>query len=118
MPAGEGLPGTSAWLVLAALAGAGAGVWLKYTLVRRAALQGQAYARALSHLLSGDREQATGELAKVVEEDVSDVEPYFALGCLFRERGEHERAVRVHQGVLLRRDAELATRRRARRPDR
>ena len=41
-----GLPGTSAWLVLAALAGAGAGVWLKYTLVRRAAFtQGLAIER-------------------------------------------------------------------------
>jgi len=82
--------------------------------VKRAARQGKAYARALSYVLGDDHEQAATELGKVVEEDVSDVEPYFAIGCLFRVKGEHERAVRVHQAVILRRDADADTKQRAR----
>jgi len=42
------------------------------------------------------------ELRNVVEENVDDVEPYFALGAMFRSRGEHERAIRVHQALALR----------------
>ncbi len=38
----------------------------------------------------------------VVEENIDDVEPYFALGAMFRSRGEHERAIRVHQALALR----------------
>jgi lipopolysaccharide assembly protein B len=83
-------------------------------LVKRAARQGKAYARALTYVLGNDHERAAKELGKVVEEDVSDVEPYFAIGCLFRVKGEHERAVRVHQAVILRRDADLDTKQRAR----
>jgi lipopolysaccharide assembly protein B len=82
--------------------------------VKRAAGQGKAYARALTYVLGNDHERAAKELGKVVEEDVSDVEPYFAIGCLFRVKGEHERAVRVHQAVILRRDADLDTKQRAR----
>jgi lipopolysaccharide biosynthesis regulator YciM len=82
--------------------------------VKRAARQGKAYARALTYVLGEDHERAATELGKVVEEDVSDVEPYFAIGCLFRVKGEHERAVRVHQAVILRRDADDDTRQRAR----
>jgi lipopolysaccharide assembly protein B len=83
-------------------------------LVKRAARQGKTYARALTYVLGEDHDRATTELGKVVEEDVSDVEPYFAIGCLFRVTGEHERAVRVHQAVILRRDADADTRQRAR----
>ncbi|MBI5480632.1 MAG: hypothetical protein HY906_17375 [Deltaproteobacteria bacterium] len=82
--------------------------------VKRAARQGKSYARALTYVLGDDHERAATELGKVVEEDVSDVEPYFAIGCLFRVKGEHERAVRVHQAVILRRDADADTKQRAR----
>jgi lipopolysaccharide biosynthesis regulator YciM len=70
--------------------------------LRRAARHGRAYMRALSHLIARDHETAVAELRTVVEENVDDVEPYFALGALFRSRGEHERAIRVHQALALR----------------
>ncbi|HEY3357190.1 MAG TPA: hypothetical protein VGQ83_28330 [Polyangia bacterium] len=82
--------------------------------LKRAARQGRSYARALTAVVAGDRDGAAAELGKVVADDVQQVEPYFALGCLFRERGEHERAVRVHQSVLLRRDLDKQARERAR----
>jgi lipopolysaccharide biosynthesis regulator YciM len=82
--------------------------------LRRKAEQGQAYARALTAVLAHDQAAAIAELSSVAEGDVQQVEPYFALGCLFRERGEHERAVRTHQSVLLRRDVDARTLERAR----
>ena len=70
--------------------------------LRRTARHSRAYMRALSHLIARDHETAVSELRTVVEENVDDVEPYFALGAMFRSRGEHERAIRVHQALAVR----------------
>jgi lipopolysaccharide biosynthesis regulator YciM len=70
--------------------------------LRRTARHSRAYMRALSHLIARDHETAVNELRTVVEENVDDVEPYFALGAMFRSRGEHERAIRVHQALAVR----------------
>jgi lipopolysaccharide biosynthesis regulator YciM len=70
--------------------------------LRRTARHSRAYMRALSHLLARDHETVVNELRAVVEENVEDVEPYFALGAVFRSRGEHERAIRVHQALAVR----------------
>ncbi len=70
--------------------------------LRRTARHGRAYMRALSHLIARDHDTVVSELRTVVEENVDDVEPYFALGAMFRSKGEHERAIRVHQALALR----------------
>src|SRR5687767_8775117 len=70
--------------------------------LRRTARHSKAYMRALSHLIARDHETAVSELRGVVEENIDDIEPYFALGAMFRSRGEHERAIRVHQSLALR----------------
>lgn len=70
--------------------------------LRRSARHGRAYLRALAEALARDSEAALAELRKVVEENVDDPEPYFAMAALFRSRGEHERAIRVHQALALR----------------
>jgi lipopolysaccharide assembly protein B len=70
--------------------------------LRRGARHSRAYVRALSHLVARDHDGAVSELRTVVEESVEDVEPYFVLGALFRSRGEHERAIRVHQALAVR----------------
>ena len=70
--------------------------------LRRTARHSRAYMRALSHLIARDHDTVVSELRGVVEESVDDVEPYFALGAMFRSRGEHERAIRVHQALALR----------------
>ncbi len=71
-------------------------------MLRRAARQSRTYMRTVAHLIARDRDAAIAELRKVVEENVDDIEPYFALGALFRARGEHERAIRVHQALAVR----------------
>jgi lipopolysaccharide biosynthesis regulator YciM len=70
--------------------------------LRRTARHARAYMRAVSHLIARDHDTVIDELRAVVEENIEDVEPYFALGALFRTRGEHERAIRVHQALALR----------------
>ena len=70
--------------------------------LRRSARHSRGYMRALSHLIARDYETVVSELRAVVEENIDDVEPYFALGAMFRSRGEHERAIRVHQALALR----------------
>src|SRR5258706_9976524 len=70
--------------------------------LRRTARHSKAYMRALSHLIARDHDTAVTELRGVVEENIEDVEPYFALGAMFRSRGETERAIRVHQALALR----------------
>src|SRR5258706_1681802 len=70
--------------------------------LRRTARHARSYMRAISYLIARDHETVIDELKTVVEENIEDVEPYFALGAMFRSRGEHERAIRVHQALALR----------------
>jgi len=70
--------------------------------LRRTARHARSYMRAISHLIARDHDTVIDELKTVVEENIDDVEPYFALGAMFRSRGEHERAIRVHQALALR----------------
>lgn len=70
--------------------------------LRRTARHARSYMKALSFLIARDHQTVIDELRTVVEENIEDVEPYFALGAMFRSRGEHERAIRVHQALALR----------------
>ena len=74
-------------------------------MLKRSARHSRAYMRALIHHIARDHETVVAELRKVVEENVEDSEPYFALAALFRARGEHERAIRVHQALAVREGA-------------
>jgi lipopolysaccharide biosynthesis regulator YciM len=78
--------------------------------LERAAQEGKSYARGLVDLLEGDQDAAISEIANTLKKNTKTVEAYFALGTLFRKRGEHERAVRVHQAILVRRDLDKQTR--------
>lgn len=71
--------------------------------LKRAAEEGRSYVRSLVGVLEGDNDQAIKELALALKSSGGAVEAYFALGMLFRQRKEFERAVRVHQAILMRR---------------
>jgi lipopolysaccharide biosynthesis regulator YciM len=100
--------GAALVLVLVGLGALAAGVLIgRYYVpddrqLRRTARHSRAYMRALAHLIARDHETVIEELRGVVEENIEDVEPYFALAALFRTRGEHERAIRVHQALAMR----------------
>ena len=71
--------------------------------LKRAAEEGRSYVRGLVGVLEGDNDLAIKELALALKSSGGAVEAYFALGALFRQRKEYERAVRVHQAILMRR---------------
>ena len=73
----------------------------------------KAYFRGLNFLLNEQQDQAIDAFIEAVQNDPDTSELHFALGNLFRRRGEYERAVRVHQHLLSRGDLSAADRHRA-----
>ena len=64
----------------------------------------KAYFRGLNFLLNEQQDQAIDAFIEAVQNDPDTSELHFALGNLFRRRGEYERAVRVHEHLLQRAD--------------
>ncbi|HEX4510315.1 MAG TPA: tetratricopeptide repeat protein, partial [Burkholderiaceae bacterium] len=60
----------------------------------------KAYYKGLSLLLNEQQDKAIDAFIEAVQSDPDTSELHFALGNLFRRRGEFERAVRVHQHLL------------------
>jgi lipopolysaccharide biosynthesis regulator YciM len=73
----------------------------------------KAYFKGLNFLLNEQQDQAIDAFIEAVQNDPDTSELHFALGNLFRRRGEYERAVRVHQHLLGRGDLSLDDRHRA-----
>jgi lipopolysaccharide biosynthesis regulator YciM len=62
------------------------------------------YFKGLNFLLNEQPDKAIDAFIEIVTLDPETVEMHFALGNLFRRRGETERAIRVHQNLLARPD--------------
>jgi lipopolysaccharide biosynthesis regulator YciM len=73
----------------------------------------KAYFRGLNFLLNEQQDQAIDAFIEAVRNDPDTSELHFALGNLFRRRGEYERAVRVHEHLLSRGDLSREDRDRA-----
>ena len=73
----------------------------------------KAYFKGLNFLLNEQQDQAIDAFIEAVQNDPDTSELHFALGNLFRRRGEYERAVRVHEHLLSRGDLSKADRQRA-----
>lgn len=73
----------------------------------------KAYFKGLNFLLNEQQDQAIDAFIEAVQKDPDTSELHFALGNLFRRRGEYERAVRVHEHLLSRGDLSRAERQRA-----
>ena len=73
----------------------------------------KAYFKGLNHLLNEQQDQAIDAFIEAVQNDPDTSELHFALGNLFRRRGEYNRAVRVHEHLLSRGDLPPADRVRA-----
>lgn len=73
----------------------------------------KAYFRGLNFLLNEQQDQAIDAFIEAVQNDPDTQELHFALGNLFRRRGEYQRAVRVHEHLLSRGDLSRADRDRA-----
>src|SRR5580765_828944 len=64
----------------------------------------KSYFRGLNFLLNEQPDQAIEAFIEVVKVDPQTIELHFALGSLFRRRGEVERAIRMHENLLERAD--------------
>ena len=73
----------------------------------------KAYFKGLNFLLNEQQDQAIDAFIEAVQSDPDTSELHFALGNLFRRRGEYDRAVRVHEHLLSRGDLGNADRQRA-----
>ena len=73
----------------------------------------RAYFTGLNLLLNEQQDKAIDAFIEAVQNDPDTAELHFALGNLFRRRGEFERAVRVHQHLLQRGDLKAGDHNRA-----
>ncbi|RFP09533.1 MULTISPECIES: lipopolysaccharide assembly protein LapB [unclassified Duganella] len=62
------------------------------------------YFKGLNFLLNEQPDKAIDAFIEIVRMDPETADMHFALGNLFRRRGETERAIRVHQNLLSRPD--------------
>jgi lipopolysaccharide biosynthesis regulator YciM len=71
------------------------------------------YFKGLNLLLNEQQDKAIDAFIEAVQQDPQSSDLHFALGNLFRRRGEFERAVRVHEHLLNRADLSPDERQRA-----
>ncbi|MYM75541.1 lipopolysaccharide assembly protein LapB [Duganella sp. FT109W] len=62
------------------------------------------YYKGLNFLLNDQQDKAVDAFIEILQLDPESADMHFALGSLFRRRGETERAIRVHQNLLARPD--------------
>src|SRR5713226_1404441 len=69
-------------------------------LLRESRALPSSYFKGLNFLLNEQPDKAIEAFIEVVKVDPETVELHFALGSLFRRRGETERAIRMHRNLL------------------
>jgi len=60
------------------------------------------YLTGLDYLVTEQPDRALDMFLKLMDTNADTVETHFALGSLYRRRGEVERAIRIHQNLLAR----------------
>jgi lipopolysaccharide biosynthesis regulator YciM len=73
-------------------------------LVRESRALPSSYFKGLNFLLNEQPDKAIEAFIEVAKVDPETIELHFALGSLFRRRGEYDRAIRMHQNLLERSD--------------
>lgn len=73
----------------------------------------KSYFKGLNYLLNEQQDEAIDAFIEAVQHDPDTTELHFALGNLFRTRGDYDRAVRVHEHLLRRADLSRADHERA-----
>lgn len=73
----------------------------------------KSYFKGLNFLLNEQQDKAIDAFIEVVKVDPQTIELHFALGSLFRRRGEVDRALRMHHNLVDRADLDNAQRQQA-----
>jgi lipopolysaccharide biosynthesis regulator YciM len=66
------------------------------------------YFAGLNYLINEQPDRAVEVFTRMLDVDSETIEIHFALGSLFRRRGEVDRAIRIHQSILDRSGLEAA----------
>src|SRR5262245_17521253 len=104
------MPASPPLLLVAALFIAVAAGWLLGRVrLRRPTVEARArhelsdeYFQGLRFLLNEEPDKALEVFLRMVDVDNETVETHFALGSLYRRRGEVDRAIRVHENIMAR----------------
>lgn len=62
------------------------------------------YLTGLDYLVTEQTDRALDMFLKLMDANAETIETHFALGSLYRRRGEVERAIRIHQNLLARKE--------------
>ena len=62
------------------------------------------YLTGLDYLVTEQPDRALDMFLKLMDANADTIETHFALGTLYRRRGEVERAIRIHQNLLARKE--------------
>ncbi|MFK8016821.1 MAG: lipopolysaccharide assembly protein LapB [Gammaproteobacteria bacterium] len=100
MPA-DSLTGFFFLFIAAACGWAVARFFARQPKVQQAAVNPE-YFKGLNYLLDDKPDQAIEVFLSMMAVDNETVETHFALGSLFRRRGEVDRAIRIHQNLIAR----------------
>jgi lipopolysaccharide biosynthesis regulator YciM len=97
-------PRTVFWLTLVGTLAVGWAVTMWRVLVRRRRrhLRRARYLEGVRYLLDDEPDRALEVFLGLAEVDDQTVDTHFALGSLYRRRGEVDRAIRVHQHIVSR----------------
>ena len=68
------------------------------------------YFKGINYVLNEQPDKAIEAFIKVLEVDSETAETHLALGRLYRQRGEVDRAIRIHQNLIARESLELEQR--------
>ena len=60
------------------------------------------YVAGLNYLLSDESDKAVDLFIQLLEVDSETIETHLSLGNLFRQRGEVDRAIKIHQNLVTR----------------
>jgi lipopolysaccharide biosynthesis regulator YciM len=99
-------PVTTFWLTLAGTLGIGWALttWRFFVRRRRRHRRRERYLEGVRFLLDDKPDRALEVFLGLAELDDETVDTHFALGSLYRRRGEVDRAIRVHQHIVARAD--------------
>jgi lipopolysaccharide biosynthesis regulator YciM len=111
------MPIESLWVLLALMFVAGAVGFYAARRPRPSTLGAEnvrrTYLAGVNFLVNEQPDRALEEFLRAAELDGETVETHFALGSLYRRRGETDRAIRVHQNIINRTALEPAQREQA-----
>jgi len=67
----------------------------------------QYYIKGLNYLISNQTDKAIEEFVRVTHLDPDTIESYLGLGHLYRQKGDFDRAIRLHRSLLARPDLKV-----------